>query len=749
MPIRKTTESMIKSLNALHFKESAFIDNTIYEISQKFLEEYKTSDEGTLGTRLSNSYTIVSIIPLFFGNATIATITKEYIRRGILEHYDALNQKTFPQLVKFIYYLIESNKVMDVELYRIKHLKIRFYSAAMKKEFINVLTEANPERFQYIILKNGRKCTFYMDIDSVEIRTIFIEFLSNYNRASDNQINRFCSNFMESLSPLVINDILDFNYKSFELQFQYFKDSPTTKGSLSILVSFYLFIRHNYNEKLFQDDSIVDPIILQRSTIVPELQSGFMIVPYNSLDPVPTYDKWLLSYSVASESNAARVTTSSVTIDFTKIDNPIYRMWAKSFLWLYDVGLYTKRHSQPIINYFLNYIWELKTGNTLTIYTQKTQDVHIQLNEIIAFKNHILTIKHNSTTIKGYIYTVRSFLSHISSMGLDSIENGIFYHLTYNGDNSFSKTKAVPKEELEQISIKMSKDALTSPKVRQFYAMYFLALNTEFRASQIVSLEYDCVKEASKRNEFVVVSKSKTSAGEKLEQSISLYVKRQIDEIIKFTAEYRANCTDANLSKMLFLVPSTRSGAYSLINTDSFNSYLKSCCTELGLPAYTIGNLRDSHMTMAEEYIIRNSLSDVELRVLSGHTSTNTTTRHYIDTQLTELLESVHGVVIGNVDLKGQILKTLDSPVKEENKVSASCGYCNSSKCGNYSYLDCMMCKDFITTIDRIPYYKEQIAVIDKKIGITSILHDKEDLINIKILLIGYMKALMSLKEGK
>ena len=155
-------------------------------------------------------------------------------------------------------------------------------------------------------------------------------------------------------------------------------------------------------------------------------------------------------------------------------------------------------------------------------------------------------------------------------------------------------------------------------------------------------------------------------------------------------------------------------------------------------------------MTKAEEYIIRNQLSDMEQNVLSGHKSPNTDNKHYIDTSIVELLESVHGVVIGNVDIDGKIKESLPEDVQNaENSVSNNCGYCGCKQCTDYSFLDCMMCKDFVTTIDRLPYFQEQIKILDEKIKNTSIPHDKEDLVNIKRLHLGFISKILELKKQK
>ena len=59
------------------------------------------------------------------------------------------------------------------------------------------------------------------------------------------------------------------------------------------------------------------------------------------------------------------------------------------------------------------------------------------------------------------------------------------------------------------------------------------------------------------------------------------------------------------------------------------------------------------------------------------------------------------------------------------------------------------MCKDFVTTPDRLPYFKERIKSLDEKILNASIPHDKEDLVAVKRLHVGFIEALLNLKEGE
>ena len=149
-----------------------------------------------------------------------------------------------------------------------------------------------------------------------------------------------------------------------------------------------------------------------------------------------------------------------------------------------------------------------------------------------------------------------------------------------------------------------------------YYSVFYIALETSFRSSQIVELTKDCVVETAKKGEYVLYSGTKTSAGEYIEQPITTYVEREIREILKLTEEYRQNCTDTSLANKLFIVPGNKSGVYRELSTHKFNAYLRGCCNEAGIPEYTLENLRDTHKTKAEEYVIRNSLSEMHQGLL-------------------------------------------------------------------------------------------------------------------------------------
>ena len=182
-----------------------------------------------------------------------------------------------------------------------------------------------------------------------------------------------------------------------------------------------------------------------------------------------------------------------------------------------------------------------------------------------------------------------------------------------------------------------------------------------------------------------------------------------------------------------------------------FSKYLKDICVKLKLPTtYTAANVRDSHMTKAFEYSLRNKKSDAEFSVLSGHRRIDTAKSHYIEMELEKMLESTYGIVIGEelIQTNSKILDVIPKELdNKENDVENGCGKCTAPNCVITSSLPCMACKYFITTVAHEKFFIKAIDNVQRLIEQTNNRHDKEDLVTIKGLYLLYLKAIRKHKE--
>lgn len=675
------------------------------------------------------------------GVSAVEFLTKE---RAVLTY----SQMTavMPGLFIIIEALVEGNVIVDNGLSAAMGIRKQVSNFGYEM-FKGIVQSANPDRWCVFALSKYRHkddiAVRYINAGSECIRKLIVEFFT-FKSITGIQVTQFCANFQQSIAPYAVNTVSDFSYYTFEAQVRFFNLIFDGDGE-ELVTSFYLYIHQNYDSTLFEKDNVSN-IILTRQHLGREIASGFTVVNYNPVESFPAADKWLLCY----KKSARDTTVRTRAIDFTTIKCQEHRDWIKGYIWSATPAIENRIHPFTIMRECCNRIYEFKTGELMSIFTSKNGEyTSISVKEVEALRNWILSSFDNNRTRNGYVYNCRNLLRFIDINNLGNIESGVYYTLTHTLDNSYDNTNPLSDEELNAVSAVMKKKAEGNVLYGIYYSVFYIALETSFRSSQIVELTKDCVVETAKKGEYVLYSGTKTSAGEYIEQPITTYVEREIREILKLTEEYRQNCTDTSLANKLFIVPGNKSGVYRELSTHKFNAYLRGCCNEAGIPEYTLENLRDTHMTKAEEYVIRNSLSEMHQGVLSGHKHTSTDDIHYVRLGIREMLEAVHGVIIGNVSVDGKILKEASADLTTtENEVSNGCGYCSSESCTNFSYLDCMLCKDFVTTVSRLPYFEEQLKVVDAKLPKSSVPHDKEDLVNIKILLLKYIEEILKIKEA-
>ncbi|GMQ65142.1 hypothetical protein [Vallitalea maricola] len=730
----------------INIDKNDFIDDRLYSLLSSHIDMLKLNSNSTIDSKENICFYAKNILTQVFSNIYLEDITQEFIYNKLSSLDASLKSSYFLEITKGLLYLIDNGVITDDNVNYFKELGQHFLNGTNRKKLESVFATDIIQKYKIVPIGNSnyKNQLVYFDIMNETIRNIFVDFTSQYNHR-DTPFITVCKEFDKSLNGYLVKNILDLNFDTYKTQIRYFSKYKSIVYS-SPITAFYLYIHQNYNQELFKQNNI-DSRLLQRPLITSDLLKGFEIILYNPLEAVPECNKWLFCYKGMEDTNTTITTTSSLKLNFTKIKCSKYRNWVKHYVWNNTSSIYTKTHSLSKLICFFNYIYDLKLGNELSIYAKKTSNLVISINEIISYKNYILNKYNNNRTRISYIYCARNILNHVVDYELDRVEKGLLYHLSFTLDNRYDNTDAISDEHLKKLASLMKAKAKEHVEYALYYSIFYIALETEFRSSQILVLTIDCVHETSKPNEYVIKSKTKVSANTVVKQAITVYVKKHIDEIIKITNDYRINCANDELKQYIFLLPSNKKGTYKILKAENFNSYFKNCCKKLGIKEYTLSNLRDTHMTKAEEFIIRNSLSEMEQNILSGHKSSNIDTKHYIDTQIKELLEAVHGIFIGNITLDGKIVKEVSKDIAtKENSVSNECGYCVSSSCNNFSYLDCMMCNDFITTIDRIPYFKDQIKIIDKKIENASIKHDKEDYVNIKLLLVNYLKELLKIK---
>lgn len=624
----------------------------------------------------------------------------------------------------------------------------------------NILASEHPEYYALFFPTadkgKGYSLVLYINHPVLEIRKLLLDFVTyQYPGTFDKGARLFIESFVDSLQDIEITTPADFNYRTFTTQMFYYgrnldSDSIKSHSAVSAVIAFYLYLVNNVNDDIFSDAGIPS-YILNSINKIWLLLDGYEIIKYNQFEDVPDADRWLLIFKNRPTDRIFTIRN----IDFTRIKSRIYRDWLKSYIWNEGGSkIKTRLHQFSVNKEVFNYLCDLKTGRTSSLYQARTvkDESHVTAADALAIVNYAYEHYDNPRSQTDYVYLPRCVLVHVRLNNLGTIDAGVFENLQYTREDA-NISNPISEEELEKLfKVINSRVNEAEGDERILYEIYravaSLAMETEFRASHILGLTIDSLQETTKKGEYTIYSPSKTH-DEPEEQPITVYAAKELQHIISITETFRERSTQQHTKDFIFIGPKAKKNTYGLIKDVFVNRFIQESCRTVGIPEYTLENFRDTHITMAEEFKIYNNLTDLQQTALTGHTTTETDSRHYVRHDKRKMLEAVHGIIIGNVTFEGKICRDNDdSIVSDENRVEGGCGYCSSPKCDVTTPLGCLMCRDFVTMPRCLPFYEQQIKTVDARIVSSSVPHDKEDYVNIKRLLVRYKEELIAVQEG-
>lgn len=683
-------------------------------------------------------------LQLVFRGIDVDTMDRGQLGRTLTEKIEDIPKKeralVFKYVRRFLYYLVDCKFYNDQRFDYLLHYR-EYSEKANDTSFLLKLLLHEPY-FQYRIatLQNGNRRLTFINSKSEPVCDVVSEAFGIYTHGFDDVVS-LNEHFDESLQPHMVVSVYDFNWHTFQAQCSYLRCKQADQCAFSYLITIYNLIAQKYNMSIF-DDGNINPGILSRLNLAKMIYEGYELRPFNPIEKAPDQDKLLICLSPDSnKTNTSNYASKSRTIDFSTIPVAEYRSLLKDYLWHAAPAFESKINTCAHIKLFFDYLDDLHKKKALSIYYTPHDDARILPGECMAYVQHIKQTHNNDGTCYAYIRAARVVLRYALDMGYDFVDPTSVFHLATHAYNTNS-AKPIDDDELRRLSVVINEKAQNNIQNTLMACIFYMLLTTEFRISQLLTLGKNCVQATMKRSEYVLVSMSKTSYGEQTETPITSETKRHIDMVISITENWREECSDKSIADKLFIIPAHRKNTFTLITTSKFNEFLTTCCQEAGIPQYTASNLRDTHMTKAEEVRIRNNMSDMDMRILTGHSSTATSERHYIKTDIISLLEASYGLVIGDVQVEGQISNDSSAPA-DATSVANQCGYCGKDACESYSYLSCLMCRNFIATRAQLPFFNSEIARIEAKIQNTTTPHDVEDLRNIQRLLLAYLAQLL------
>lgn len=593
-----------------------------------------------------------------------------------------------------------------------------------------------------------------------ECNQLTLKLLSDFWLQTLNQSNdymEFYNLFPLSIKGLNIDSASDYSYATWKTQTNFYaKKAADSKHCLENLNRYYLFINNIVSDKngvgIFNQSDPIDTVILSRDHFAKYTLEGYSYIYFNPFTHYPSSDKWMLNFNGYEEKSTKLSSNNIRSFDFKKVIDPFYRDCLKDFIWNSHLSPSVMNDNSFRLAYLLNFIYKMKS-----IKDYPNPDFsNFNFYEADQIKAYIAETKGEGGTGNSYLSYLKMFIRYCVQNRNFVIDKYFYKHLIAFQGNHLNTAKAIPDEDLAKLNDILRKHQYESEVKTFYYAIFHICLQTSLRISQICHLNYDCLSNTMKNGQYKIKTVSKTSNGEKYKTIISKETGKQIKDIIKLTDENRQNCKDSKLAKYLFLKKDQMEGlGYSPVRPANFKKYLYECCDEVNIPKYGPSNLRDTHITKAFEYRLRNGMSDAAQEILTGHPNLNTDASHYIQENLIQMLETTYGIIIGDVDIKGKIVSEEDNSIQQKYSVENGTGYCEARNCVLETTLPCLYCKEFITTVQHKPYFiammnqvDDKLKEVDKTVDPDKQQHRKDDLLAIKELIARYIYHINLIEEG-
>jgi integrase len=588
------------------------------------------------------------------------------------------------------------------------------------------------------------------DTDNRFIQDLLIEYHHSQHTVQPRvyQLD-FFRRFAESLDYQLPSDIYGFNADTLLKQEKFFvaiRREPELENRF-----FYRFILNKQGEQ--KTITINDGIslgYLMSENFVGRYSDGYRYIPINPNEPVPESDKWAISPNGLEQAVASDKPEHIRYIDFTRISEKVIRDAAKAWFWSESkAGFENRQRNALYIIEFFEYRDKLRSmyfdkfaqaraGTDLDLqHTVLSEEVISYTNEW----NEVLTAKSYASRF----VPLKLFLQYMNDADIYRTEIAAFEYLNTSGKGTKPKQEIlpVPKDDFMKLIAKLEEKAQNNTLHMLYYIVFCLNALTPLRISSILDLHDDCLVEKSK-GIYALEVKVKTSDGDEKDIQISKEVKRLVEVALSLTKDTRNNAPTEQ-KHYLFLV-NNQKDFYRSIPSRSYAEYLYNSCDEAGIPRYSAQNLRKTYYTNLIENAIKNNVSLMSLKELTGHANIDTTENYYVKENIRNYLEATYGVEIGNMPVVGTVASEYPE-AKHEDIVNDGCGYCRNPECNVLGTANCLMCKGFITTPKHIAQFEEAINILSQQIVDNENLHDKEHLYAVKRLYAAYLEQLYIRKE--
>ncbi|MBE6107350.1 MAG: hypothetical protein E7192_01745 [Erysipelotrichaceae bacterium] len=492
---------------------------------------------------------------------------------------------------------------------------------------------------------------------------------------------------------------------------------------IPMLKRFYSFLL----EEGFGTFAILTPKIVNSNSIIQDMQNEFKLIQRDTyLSPPFEHEKWLLIEN-----------GQLYKFDFTKCNDPTIANFYKEYIWV-EPRPSTKTKLSKFGN-MIDFLNTLKPSSPLTV----------TVHNIIQHKQYLMkSVSSQSAFV--IMSNIKDFLKYLDSTGQLCTEGMVFELCKMYNTNSKGSTTSYTQDDMETIVKKMSERYASESdnylRVLYHVQIIFLLylLNTPIRAESLFNLKVSDLNRIGP-NSWQYVTETKTKEFETIE--ITREIKALHDELINITKEFRN--TDSTIGEYLFIYCRPRGKVIDRISLVNLNKTINSICEKNNITPLGLAGIRNRYMQNITKIASQRSNPSTLIASVSKH-SLNVHYKNYFDVDIDRICVERFGISIADQDIKG-IVAPYNPDAKKENEVMNGRGNCGCESCDDKTMLDCLMCKNFVTTPTNIPFFINEIEKLDKRLLCTELAEEKEFLLSKKRLNVAYLAAanLLLTKGGK
>lgn len=590
----------------------------------------------------------------------------------------------------------------------------------------------------YIILKNPTKF----------LVTCISEFLNkdSYEKQKRTNHNTMFNYFTESLGdnkPIICSS--DFSDDTFFQGFKYFNEIHNYSNAddkpkfLAILRRFYIYILEKLDSESQQlNFKLLDTSVLKYTRLIKLLQNGYCIYPYSIYEEPPSYSRMILKEN-GMDTNTTLPKDTVIIFENDFLDNTYLQFLYTQFFWKDQHSSFLIRNNKYGV--LREFLIELdKDHDKKSPFTIKAEDIY-KLVARLQSENYT-----NGVIISCYS-VIKAFLAFVSSKGLMEVDNTLYSILSHKEYRSRGNNEAYTKDQIKCLKehFKKNYELENDESKKLLYKLHYYTFEffsvSEIRLSSILDLEIDSLFMDGK--DFKLRVNSKAVKDEKDEYIITPFIKYLFDEILIITEKLRVKAYTTE-KKYLFIYRPIGKDTIYRIRQDSFTVYLKLIFFKYKLPFKYLPPkaIRKYYQQQISDFVDSEGYDPILKQHLGKH-SLSVHFRFYEKNSLDKTCFQEKQNEVGSIYLAGKVEKNNNYP--KESTVQKGCGHCSLKKCNRKGNIDCLMCPNFIATLDCTYFFEQAIADFDKALSEELTDFDRESIIQHKRLHQAYLDELLLL----